>query len=158
MKKIIFATLLAAYILLPHAASAASIFWDWGQPLLSCTGNDLSQLPPGQGGVTKHCSNFCDILETGQNLMRFGLTLALEIIAPLMFLTGGILIMISRGNAEQYKAGVQTMTGAAGGILIILIAFILVNTFFYLVSLNSSISGTLNAGSWYKIQCTVPNS
>lgn len=157
MKKAIFSFVVLAAALMPLAASAQSIFWDFKDPLLSCTANDLSSLPPiAENAPKEQCKSFCDLLKTGQNVMRFGLTLALLVIAPIMFLLGGILIMIARGNKEQYSAGIKTITGAAAGAALILVAFVIVNTFFYLVGRSTEAPGVADQSSWFKIQCSVP--
>lgn len=154
MKQGLFSFLVFTALLLPVAASAQSIFWNFKEPILTCTANDPSKLPPGEGAPQKQCQNFCDLLATGQNVLKVGLTIALLVIAPIMFLLGGILMIISRGNKEQYTAGVKTITGAAMGAALILVSFVIVNTFFYFAGLRSG--GPVSTSTWFKIQCTVP--
>lgn len=113
--------------------------------LLSCSGT-------GGGGLPM-CSSVCDILVTGQRILYFAITIALFVIAPLMLAWGGILWLTSSGSEERISQGRSVLRATAIGIAIILGAFIIVNTFFYL---TGKFAPSVADIKWSSIQCTVP--
>lgn len=130
--------------------------------LLSCTGgtesiNGPSNLPP--------CRSICDLLHTGQHVLYFMMSLALFIIAPLMLAWGGLQLMISMGSVEKIESGRRLLKTAVLGIVLILCAFLIVNTFFYLAATMANQNGggtdaeghstgvSLQNIRWSNIQC-----
>lgn len=137
-----YALLAIGFIFFPLAASAdVSLFpfGYWGDPppghgLLSCVGVDC---------------NTCDLFATGQRVIYFMMTLTIFVIGPLMITAGGIMMLISAGNAERFSSGRKMATGAVIGILIGLGAFLIVNTL--LVAVAKQIPGF--SGSGFTISC-----
>ncbi|MDP3948668.1 MAG: hypothetical protein Q8Q17_01825 [bacterium] len=128
--------LISFFIMLPLAASAdVSLFPTgyWG-PLVSCTGVDC---------------NTCHIFSTAQMVIYFMMTLTIFVIGPIMVTAGGIMMLVSAGNAERFSGGRKMATGAVIGILIGLGAFLIVNTL--LVTVAQQIPGF--SGSGFTIQC-----
>lgn len=93
----------------------------WG-PLLSCTGNYISP-----GSMTP-CSSLCDLIQTAINIVYFGMTLALFVIAPVVIVIGAIMVMLAGANPEMLGKGKKAITGAVIGIVIVLCAYLVVST------------------------------
>ena len=122
--------------MLPLAVSAdVSLFPTgyWG-PLVSCTGIDCDT---------------CHIFSTAQRVIYFMMTLTIFVIGPIMITAGGIMMLVSAGNAERFSSGRKMATGAVIGILIGLGAFLIVNTL--LVAIAKQIPDF--SGSGFTIQC-----
>jgi hypothetical protein len=139
-------TFLAVMLLLPVAAKAAGIPY-WG-PLLSCVGNGShlpSDLPP--------CKSVCDLLVTGQNILYFCLTIALFVLLPIGLAIGGLQMMLSRGSSEGESEGRKMLTGIALALLIIMSAYVIVNTIFFFAS---KFTGGAVKTTWSTISCSVP--
>ncbi len=133
--KILLIAILGSSIALPLVASAAS-GWStpnlWGTPpgfwgpLVSCTGN---YLPTNSDGSTPNpCTSLCDLIDTAINIIYFGMTLAIFIIAPVMIVIGGIMIMLSGANPGMLESGKKTLTATVIGLFIVLCAYLIVNT------------------------------
>ncbi len=142
-----------AFLAAPMLTLAAAHNFPYFGPLLSCTG-DLSSVginPTGQ--VTQTCHSFCDILATAQNILYFVITIAVFVIAPIMLAWGGVLWLTSGGSLERIAAGKKTLTATVIGLAIILGAFLIVNTFFYLVGQFPG-SNVKNL-HWSNIECNI---
>jgi uncharacterized membrane protein HdeD (DUF308 family) len=140
----------------PRVAEAAS-FPYWG-PLISCTGNnpDITNIPnptDSKGNTLPRCASICDILLTAQNIFFFLLTLALIVFAPLSIITGAVLMIISAGSPEKVTQGRSIITNTLLGILFVLCAFVIVNSFFFLAS-KFLTSGKGLPQKWYAITCS----
>ena len=126
-----------SYLLIPLAASA-----------------DVSLFPAGYWGPLVSCSgiqcNTCHLFSTAQMVIYFIMTLTIFVIGPLMITAGGIMMLISAGNAEKFSSGRKMATGAVIGILIALGAFLIVNTL--LVAVARQIPGF--SGSGFTISCS----
>jgi hypothetical protein len=131
MKKILAIAFLGLYIL-PAMASAAALSPYWG-PLTSCVGAVDPAHPAlgADGRPLEACKSFCDLLATGQNFIKFGMTIALYILAPILFIWGGVVFMTSRGSESQLSEAKKMLTSTIVGVAVVLSAFLIVNTFFY---------------------------
>jgi len=144
-----------------YAGGQAKTIPYWG-PIMSCNTEKLSETVDKTSGwlgaYTDPCSSFCDLLATGQNALFFGITLALFGAAPLLFVIIGIYYVISRGNVEKTKKAKDMFFNVVKGIVIILLSFIIVNTFF--VILAPKVPG-IDFAKWNQISCnpeSVPGS
>ncbi|MEK7138490.1 MAG: hypothetical protein AAB787_03210, partial [Patescibacteria group bacterium] len=99
----------------------------------------------------KICTDFCQILQLLNNLLFFGLTLLIYIIAPIRFIIGGVLIMTSAGE-ERLTKGKAMIKGTAIGLLIALGAFAIVATFLWMIGNKSASSGEPRV-AWPSIHC-----
>lgn len=128
--------LISFFIMLPLAVSA-----------------DVSLFPAGYWGPLVSCSgiqcNTCHLFSTAQMVIYFIMTLTIFVIGPIMITAGGIMMLISAGNAEKFSSGRKMATGAVIGILIGLGAFLIVNTL--LVTVARQIPGF--SGSGFTISC-----
>jgi len=96
----------------------------------------------------------CDLLVLFQNVLKFALEIAFLIVIGFIAY-GGFRWIFSGGNETNIKAGQQIMTNAIIGLVIILCAWLIVNTVFWLIK---TIGGTDYTGTWFKIECTYPES
>lgn len=111
----------------------------WG-PLVACEGNA--------------CDSLCDLVDLGQHLTSFGISLVIFAIAPVMIVYGGMMILIAGGSEERIKNGKKILTGAVLGILLALGAYLIVTTFLWLVGAASD--GVEGGVQWPNIKCSVP--
>ena len=154
--------ILASFALFVGTARAESQVWPtgyWG-PILSCTGNynqDVTQggMPVGAGGVQGTCNDFCDLLQTGQNVVDFAITLVVFVGAPAMITFGGIMLMIagSGGSEEKRKIAKDIIVSAAVGVGITLSAYLILSTFLWLFGNGPTSAMQV---SWPTIVCDVP--
>ena len=136
-------------LIIPIAASAHQInLWGvppgyWGGPLLSCnTQKDAS------GKFTNPCTSLCDLMHTFQHVIYLGISLAFFAIARVLLIWGGVLILISGPSPTVHEKGKKILTGTVIGILIVLGAFLIVNTFVVFIAKPGSV-----ISSWANIQC-----
>jgi len=141
MKKLfILITLFALFI--PVLTKAAS--------LVPC---GLSEDDPDTPMINETTScTACDLLVLFQNILKFALEIAFLIVIGFIAY-GGFRWIFSGGNEANIKAGQQIMTNAIIGLLIILCAWLIVNTVFWLIE---TIGGDDYTGTWFKIECTYP--
>lgn len=126
----------------------------WGSPLVSCTGNYYASSTledPTKPTYFPSCTSFCDILHTTQNLIYFAITVTLFVLAPIMFVGGGIVLMFAGGSPELSGKGRSMMLYAVIGVLIVLCAFVVINTFLWVLGNGS---GAIKV-SWPDISCNV---
>jgi hypothetical protein len=113
------------------------------RPLLPCRGLD--------------CVDLCQLLTLFQRLTYFGMTVAVEVIAPILLVWGAFLILISGGSQERLGKGKKVLTSTVVGVLLALGAFLIVNTFLWALGNNPTVSGPNKPGgvSWPNVACTV---
>ncbi|TSC59730.1 MAG: hypothetical protein LiPW15_750 [Parcubacteria group bacterium LiPW_15] len=150
MRKIYFAipalALIFASLLVPALASAGAFSPYWG-PIVSCSGS------PQPGSALPQCTSFCDLLVTGQNIVKMAMTIAIYIIAPLFLIWGGVRIMLARGNATEVSDARKMLLSTVIGIAITVGAFIIVNTFFSLIGWTFPTVANMQQSSWSEIRC-----
>ena len=129
--KIIY-TITALFILLPLIAGAASA------GLVPC------------GGLNQKACEVCDLLVLTQNVLEFALKMAFLVIIGFV-VYGGFRWIFSLGKEENLKAGQQIITNAIIGLIIILTAWIIVNTVFWTIK---QMGGDDYTGTWFHIECS----
>jgi hypothetical protein len=144
-KAVLFFAILA--VLLPAVSFAA--LPKLSGPFLTCSG------APAPGSTLKRCTSICDIMATGQNILDFGISLLLFVIAPLFFVYGGILILISGGNPGLHSKGVGVVRMNITAILIVMAAYLIVNTF--ITALNLKQGEGFIQGFNKPIECKIPD-
>ena len=153
MKKLFYIFALAV-VLLPSLAFAytAPSIWPtgfWG-PLISCTG-DYAGVGPSSG--VSPCTSLCDLINTIENVIYFGLSIAVFIITPILIAWGGAMYMFSRGKPEGISSAKKILTGALIGLLIALCAWLIVNTV-----ITAFLGSNTYIGGFSSASCTVqPN-
>lgn len=126
-------------------------------PFLVQAADDISIWPLGYwgplvacGGDT--CTSLCDLIELGQRLTAFGISLVVFAIGPIMLVYGGMKLLMSGGSEERIKSGRKTVTDAVIGIAVALGTWLILTTFLW--GLGIATGG--NAGvQWPNIECTV---
>jgi hypothetical protein len=143
-----FLILIFAFLTFPPLASAQDVgipYWGSNPPVLSCSGQYLEL------GGRQPCTSVCDILRTLQRAIYFGITLVLFVLAPIMFLAGGIMVAMGGANPGILSMGKTTLWRAFIGTVIALGAFLIIATFLWLVG-NPARGGV----AWPQIQCNNP--
>jgi hypothetical protein len=137
--RLIIVVCLLALPFLSLAAGDLPGFPYWG-PLLSCSGNGAGGLPT--------CTSLCDLLHTFLNVVYFGITMVVFIIAPVLFAYGGILIMIGHSAIEEIggknvsiSKGKGVITSTVWAVVIALAAYLIVSVFLGILGQSF---GTLN--------------
>lgn len=124
----------AAALLAPQAAFAQNIWKN-------------TKCAAGGGGPTEPCG-LCDLLVVGLNIIDI-LTQASLLIVGIVVIWGAFLMITSAGNESKYKEGKKKITSAIIGLVIVLGAWIIVNTVFMAIA---SIAGASEI-SWNSIKC-----
>lgn len=145
--------LIALIILLivPAVTFGSTKFPNWGSPLLSCVGGKTF----GEKGGLPVCTSLCDVLDTTQNFVYFGMTLVLFIIVPGMVLVGGFMVMAAGAKPDLMSKGKDAILNAVLGLAIVLGAFVIINTFLWLVGVRTTTQGASqgSAISWPNLHC-----
>lgn len=102
------------------------------------------------GGPNQNPCTACDLLVLAQNVLKFAFEIAFLIIIGFI-VYGGFRWIFSLGKEENIKAGQQIITNAIIGLVIILSAWIIVNTVFWLIAQAGGTEEYI--GTWYKIEC-----
>jgi len=142
MKKIFFSVLYYLFLLRPVLAAEE----------ITGGGGPVGFLWKGTGKGGKTCNvagpcDFCDALIVTKNAITFLFEIAVPITVA-MIAYGAIRMMIAAGNEEQVKNARQIMTSAVVGLVIVLAAWIIVNTILHLLAKDPTVA------VWNEITCT----
>jgi hypothetical protein len=150
MKKIYFAipalSFVLAFVLAPAVVSAGAFSPYWG-PIVSCSGS------PAPGSELGTCTSFCDLLATGQNVVKMGMTFALYVVAPLFLIWAGLKIMLAKGSPEGVKDARKMLLSTVVGIAVTVGAYVIVNTFFAVIGWTFPNIEGMQQSSWSEIRC-----
>jgi len=102
------------------------------------------------GGPNEKACGVCDLLVLVQNVLEFALNMAFLVIIGFV-VYGGFRWIFSLGKEENLKAGQQIITNAIIGLIIILTAWIIVNTVFWTIK---QMGGDDYTGTWFHIECS----
>ncbi|MDD3434389.1 MAG: pilin [Candidatus Pacebacteria bacterium] len=112
-----------------------------------------SALPQISGGGLVPCEGLactvCDLLVLVQNVINFVLQLAFWI-CIVIIIVGAFMWMLSFGNQKNITAGQKLITNAIIGLAIVLLAWVIVHTFFWFIK---EIGGFNMTGSWWHLEC-----
>jgi len=97
------------------------------------------------------CSNLCQITELADHLIRFGFTILLFVIAPIMIVAGGGMILIAGASETLLSKGKMILKGAVVGVVLALLAYVIVTTFLWLIGNKVGGEGI----NWPVVQCSV---
>ncbi|MDO8504791.1 MAG: hypothetical protein Q7S36_02965 [Candidatus Liptonbacteria bacterium] len=164
MKKL-FVILFLAFLILPGFVSATSVLTPYWGPIVSCVGAIQDPANPpldAKGNALLQCTSFCDMVDTSQNILKMGLTFALYLLAPILFVWGGVLILTAGGSPEKMSSARKLLLSTAVGIVIVLAAFSMV-TFFLKTGLGivyknppSPAQAVPVQTDWFDIKCSLP--
>jgi ABC-type microcin C transport system permease subunit YejE len=127
--------LLAAVMVAAQPASAALV--------APCTGD------PIPGTDERQCT-LCDLFATGQNVLNFLVTISVAV-AMIGVMIGGVLIMISGGSERLYQRGVTALRLALTGFIIVMLAYVIVNTIINALAGSSQPRGF--PWPWNRVSC-----
>jgi hypothetical protein len=99
----------------------------------------------------------CDVVSAAINVANI-LASGLSGITLLMFVIGGFCLIISRGNEELLTKGKKIITGAVVGIVIVVFAWVIVNTVLRVLvkgSITASGDVQILSGTWWSPSCTI---
>ena len=99
------------------------------------------------GGPTKPCG-LCDLLVVGMNIIDI-LTQASFLIVAAVVVWGAFLMITSAGSDSKMAEGKKKITSAVIGLVVVLTAWVIVNTAFMAIA---AISGASEI-SWNSIKC-----
>jgi len=136
IKELIIFSFLFFLLLVPFMAQADSSWW----PLVQCGGG------PPQPDCT-----FCDLLELAQRVLHFAMLMAFLVVVVLI-VYGGFRWIFSVGKEENIREGQRIITNAIVGLIIILCAWLIVNTAFWFVA-QVGVDPEYYTGTWYNIEC-----
>ena len=77
----------------------------------------------GKGG----CQSICDVVELAQNVLNFGIFVAV-VISAFLFAYAGWNMLTSGGNTEVYQKGKRVFGNVLIGLIIILAGWIIIDT------------------------------
>jgi hypothetical protein len=101
----------------------------WG-PIVSCNGNYL------QNGANGTCQSLCDLINTATNAVYLAMTIAIFVLAPILFVVGAIMLLVSGANPEMLSRGKKTLTDTLIGLIIVLCSYLIVNTVVTTLKIN----------------------
>lgn len=107
-----------------------------------CTG----ELIPG---TTERQCTFCDLFATGQNILNSLIGFAVAA-AGIGIVIGGFYIMISGGNEELYKRGMNALRAGVIGLIVVFSAYVIVNAIINAVAPGAA---KVFPWPWNKVRC-----
>ncbi len=120
-------------------------------PLLASAQEGLVTCGPGTPGDVP-CT-YCHLLQMGDRILQW-IMMILFPISAVMFTVGGFFIMTAGESGERYKKGMGVIKSAAIGILIALLAWLVLDTIFKLLT-GPDYSGL--GRPWYTLECPSPS-
>lgn len=132
--RIIFVLLFLAAFFLP-LLPASALNKPVTTPLVPCSGDECT---------------ICHIFALLNRIFNFILRDLTPPLAGLMFLWGGILMVVSGGSEERYKKGRQIFTSTLIGVFIVFASWIMVNTLIMALASQVDVAGGFTPGDWYK--------
>jgi hypothetical protein len=102
------------------------------------------------GGPDEAPCTACDLLVLTDNILHFALTMAFTIVV-IFAIIAGFRMILSGGNESNIQSAQKALTSALIGLVIILCAYLIVNTVFWLIAKTG---GQDYTGSWWHIECT----
>jgi hypothetical protein len=144
MKRTILLATVALLSFLPLLASAQNLPNVWDPtvikgPLVTCTGNYLPAGSAPQGTVsvgTGTCQSLCDLVFTVVSDIYIAIAFVIWILLPISFAMGGIMYMMGGANPGLLETAKKTLWGAVIGAVIVLCAYLLIQTFVTFMKIN----------------------
>ncbi|MBU1877239.1 hypothetical protein KKA72_02790, partial [Patescibacteria group bacterium] len=108
---------------------------------------NASIIPCGTTG-TPTCQ-FCHIFVLLNNIITYTLTCLTPIAGVLMIVIGGFILLTAGNNRKRFEEAKKIITATVIGIVIILTAWLLLNTFLTAIG----VANWTGLGSWWRIEC-----
>ncbi|MDD4986389.1 MAG: hypothetical protein PHQ43_11490 [Dehalococcoidales bacterium] len=110
-------------------------------PRCNPTGGVTTEIDPATGqAITIPACDMCTLAEMGHNIIMT-LIYAAFVIVVIMAVTGGLRMFFSGGNPEALKTARKHITSAIIGLLIVLVAWLVINLFFTLFVADLGLEG-----------------
>jgi|GEM_PF-900499 len=118
--------------------------------------------PPETGGIVpcdgviEQCQA-CHFIQLGNNLLRWIIGIMASIIA-LVFVFGGLKMVMSAGDTHAVSEARGMMTNAIVGFVILLAAWLIVDTVLKVIvnKNDQGVNQRIGVGMWNKIECVIP--
>ena len=101
------------------------------------------------GGPNEPECTPCDLLVLAQNVIHYALKIAVAVCIVLI-IYGGFRWIFAFGDSNNIAAGQKVIFSALIGLVIILAAWLIVNTVFWLIAY---MGGEDYTGTWWRIKC-----
>ena len=106
------------------------------------------------GGAEEDPCNLCYFFQMFKNIIDFIMVPLVPIVAVLMLVIGGAMFFFSAGNPGNVARARSVITSTVLGVIIVYVAWILVNMFFAAIGV-ADWTGLLGGG-WSTINCEIP--
>jgi len=94
-----------------------------GAPLLICAG-----APQADSANLPLCGNLCDLVSQFLNIVYIAIAWVIWVIAPVAFIAGGIMYMLSGAKPDLHSTATKTLTGTVIGVVIVLCSYLIIYT------------------------------
>jgi hypothetical protein len=122
-------------------------YWGTNPPLLPC-----------KGAEGEMCKDVCELVALTRNVIYIMMSFVVFILSPILFLWGGILILIAGANPSLLEQGKKVLTGTLIGILIAIAAFLIVKTFINFLGVKAGYIGGFDGSNAINCQVAPPAS
>ena len=106
---------------------------------------------PKKGCTAENCGNYTlnDMASTAKVVSQFilGIVGSLSLLA---FVAGGLMMMLSAGNAEWVTRGKQTLIGAVVGLAIVFTSYAIIQLVFTSLDIKQAAGGKWSVSNWFK--------
>ena len=135
LRKLPFILILFA-IICPYFVFAQSLPNVWSPaslkgPIVVCTGAG-----PVEGSLGRNCQNLCDLVFQFATIVYLLIAAVIWVIAPIAFVTGGIMYMFAGANPGLASTARKALTGTVIGVVIVLCAYIIIATFLHFLGIG----------------------
>lgn len=117
------------------------------------TESDNAKCPPdpNTGKPIENCGNYSlnDTVSTAVKVSEFILGIVGSL-ALLAFVAGGLMMMLSAGNAEWVTRGRQTLIGAVVGLAIVFTSYAIIQLVFTSLGVENAAGGKWSVSGWFK--------
>lgn len=143
-----------------HNPDDANAFWRPGQPLVPCGGkgaciNNRCSDIVGPCRTDADCSqpvcDQCQLFHLLRHLIDLALIWVTPIVGTFLFVIAGVYMLISAGNPALVATGKKIFKDTIIGIIIVLLAWVIVNT---LIKSLADTSRVGSGGNWFQVSCS----
>lgn len=122
-----------------------SIFLFLAAPLYAADFQIVPEACTGENATNLEQCGLCQILETGKNIFQYGLYLAATIAVFFLVIAG--FLYVTAESPEKVSSAKEAVQKAIYGLLIIIVAWVLVNSIMYALGYGG------NGATWYNFKC-----
>ena len=110
------------------------------------------------GGYGENPCSLCYFFKMFENIMDFVFIGLVPPVAILMLVIGGLMFFFSAGSPGNLAKAKSVMTSTVLGLIIIYVAWIMVNTFFVIIGVSewTGLLPGLGGDGWFTINCEIP--